>query len=245
MKNEIQVVDTEWGKVAIYTNGDCISATIGGGTFWDGPLLLPFYEKWSGPEKVAIEIGAFSGIGALFLSKRNERVIAVEPLNFALLQRTVTENELRNVLCLKGAAYSDGGWFLPGDQEGKPAPELVAAEEDNPGGVGVVRVGGDWAKGAECIQGFKVDGWVEDFEQVGLIKSDAQGCDLRALVGLRKTIERCRPGILFEFEEDLSMRHGDGWGDYERFFEELGYELEEQTASGYANNWIATPGGKK
>lgn len=247
MENAIKFAETEHGKVAVYVRpdggADCISATILGGTFWDGPLLLPFYDKWSDPKKVAIEVGAFAGQGALYLSKRNRHVIAVEPIHFGLTNATVAINGLKNVTVLAGAAYSEGTWMkLAADEEqGQVVNGLEPGDIDNPGGVALVRASKADAESQECIQGFVLDKWVEEEEEVGLIKVDAQGCDLRVLVGLRKTIERCRPGILFEYEANLAKLHGDLWKEYVLFFDGIGYTLKEQDEAGYARNFVAVP----
>ena len=243
--NEIKLVETEWGKVAIYDrpNLDCISATIAGGTFWDGPLLLPFYEKYSDPKKLAIDIGSFNGIGALYLSKRNRHVLAVEPIHGELASATITANALGNVTLLRGAAYSSGTWLTaaPDSVQGQAIAGVKAGEIDNPGGIALVKATLAEQQTQECIQGFALDKWVDEGEQVGLIKSDAQGSDLQALKGLRKTIERCKPAILFEFEEHLAMMHGDGWEGHMRFLVDIGYGWEEQDKVGYARNYVAVP----
>ena len=146
-------------------------------------------------------------------------------------------------MVLAGAAFSESGWMklAPDADLGQTVEGVEPGDIDNPGGVALIRASKADAEAQECVQGFVLDKWVEEDEEVGLIKVDAQGCDLRALVGLRKTIERCRPGILFEFEEGLARLQGDSWLHYEGFFNMLGYGLEEQEKVGYKNNWVAVP----
>jgi FkbM family methyltransferase len=237
------VVDTPYGKVACYKKDDCISATIKGGTFWDGPLLLPFYDKFAKQGEVAIDIGSFNGISALYLSSRCKHVIAVEPVHWLLVEETFSANKLRNVTLLRGAAYHQACWMLPAPDEmqGQKVNGVKPEEIDNPGGVALQRATAVESKEVECIQAVVLDKWLDPDERVCLVKSDAQGCDLRALQGMRQTIERCRPAILFEFEEGLAKIQGDRWGDYQAFFEELDYGLEEQDKIGYARNYVAVP----
>jgi FkbM family methyltransferase len=236
-----QIVDTPFGKICVYQKDDCISATIKGGVFWDGPLLLPFYEKYAKKDGVAIDIGSFCGNSAVVLAKTCKHVVAVEPLHWELCEATFAANRLKNVTLLRGAAYDEACWLLPApDREQGQTVEGVSPDAiDNPGGVALMRATTVEAREVECVQAFVLDKWIDEEEKVCLIKSDAQGCDLRALRGLRKTIEKWRPAVLFEYEAHLAEMHGDTWGAHQRFFEELGYVLEEQDKIGYAHNFVA------
>lgn len=76
------------------------------------------------------------------------------------------------------------------------------------------------------IRGARMDDVVPKDETVSFIKCDAQGADPRALKGSTSIIERRRPTILFEFEELLAKIYGDTWGDYESYFDQMGYSRE-------------------
>lgn len=240
-----QLVKTPYGQICVYEKDDCISATIKSGVFWDGPLLLPFYDKYAKKGETAIDIGSFCGISAVYLAQTCKAVIAVEPIHHHLVDATLAANGLTNrqVVLLRGAAYDEACWFLPAPDEwqGQKVAGVAPDEIDNPGGVALHRATTLEAQQVECIQGVVLDKWIEEGEKVCLIKSDAQGCDLRALKGLSKTIARDRPAILFEFEERLAELHGDSWATYEAFFRAMDYELEEQGACGYVNNFIGLP----
>lgn len=221
--------DGPYGKFLVYANGDCISETIAGRAFWDGGMLLPFYDKYSHPDQLAIEIGAFCGQGAVYLAQKCGRVLAVEPVNFKLMLESVEANpNAHKVQMLVGAAYSRRCLMEV------PTFEREASR-DNPGGTLIL----------PCpmgpIQGYVLDEWIEPSSKVCLIKSDAQGSDLRALKGLEETIRRDRPPILFERDDRLAGFHGDTWQDHLDFFAKLDYQLEEQTHLGYSNNFVALP----
>jgi hypothetical protein len=106
---------------------------------------------------------------------------------------------------------------------------------DNPGGTSIVVAENG------PIKAYDLDQFIQPQEQVCLIKSDAQGCDLKALQGLRQTIERCRPAILFEFEERLALYQGQTWADYLEFLYKIDYHWVEQIGVGYPNNFVAVP----
>jgi hypothetical protein len=95
------------------------------------------------------------------------------------------------------------------------------------------------------IPAIALDTILDPSRPISLIKIDAQGCDLRALVGLRETIERWHPPILFEWEANLAALHGDDWWDVGEFFGGISgkYKLISQEPRGYANNYVAVPEG--
>lgn len=221
--------DGPYGRFLVYANGDCISETIAGQAFWDGGLLLPFYDRWSRPDGLAIEIGAFCGQGAVYLAQKCGRVLAVEPVNFKLMLESIEVNpNAHKIHQVIGAAYSRDCTMEIPQYEIEPG-------RLNPGGTAIV----------PCefgpIQGYALDRLVEPGSKVCLIKSDAQGSDLHALMGLAETIKRDRPPILFEFEDRLAKLHGHTWGDHLKFFSDLDYTLEEQAHLGYPNNFVALP----
>jgi hypothetical protein len=74
---------------------------------------------------------------------------------------------------------------------------------------------------------------------VSLIKIDAQGCDLRVLRGLERTITRSRPLILWEFEEAAASWHGDRWDDYQRWFADHRYSIARVREDLW--DYVATP----
>jgi FkbM family methyltransferase len=75
-----------------------------------------------------------------------------------------------------------------------------------------------------CMEARTLDSF--GLEDVALIKSDAQGCDLPALIGAKETIARCKPVICFEYEADLVGQHGHTLESYEEFIEEIDYRIE-------------------
>jgi FkbM family methyltransferase len=95
------------------------------------------------------------------------------------------------------------------------------------------------AQGA--IRSFSIDGF--SLDNVGLIKCDAQGSDYYVLKGAAKTIARCRPVIVFEYEEELSRLHDKKLADFEDYFEVLGYDVKLLAAQceGKQSDYIATP----
>jgi hypothetical protein len=72
-----------------------------------------------------------------------------------------------------------------------------------------------------------VDTLIPADTHVTFIKIDVQGCDLRALRGLRQTLDRCRPPVVFEYEGISADWHGDPFEAYLAFFLERQYTVQQ------------------
>jgi FkbM family methyltransferase len=201
-------------------------------TWWD-QHLQPAIDRvaFAHGDGWAIDLGASVGWFTTYFAEKFQRVIAVEahPGTFVLLERNVFElrglrnAELHNLAAFDRSApmawVSDAqiGWPIPMDLNLTPNASSVALE---------VRGGGS-------IPAVAMDSLFWTGDPVVLIKVDVQGCDLRALYGLSDTIARCRPTILFEFEEAASSWHGDTWEDYLAFFAARDYEVSHIHALDY------------
>jgi FkbM family methyltransferase len=206
----MKTVQTPRGPFQTWDDG-IITRDLEGGKPWD-PHLNPFLDEPI-PGDVVLDLGAHIGWFTRLLNERDLTVIAVEPHPQTF--RMLKENTLQtiNVECWPVAAYdrttvlqfargndpTDAGtWgFTPID--GPPVNLLVPA--------------------------MALDDYLPIDTPISLIKSDCQGADLRALTGLRQTITRCRPLILFEFEASMSEWHYDTWQDYMNFFAAHGYDV--------------------
>lgn len=224
-----QIADTKWGKYPVYPD-DLIGTTILGGEWWDRFLIKPFLDTYAlpYPDKLVIDIGAFVGQNVVYLAKHGIKSIAVEPVFTTELLEALGINNIQDEICkvISRPAYSRSTYLK------RAIPEL---HRPNLGGTALVLSGLYEHEYITTI----LDGVLPDNAKVSAIKSDAQGCDLPALIGLAKTIRRDHPAILFEFEEDLVGAHGHNWDNYERFFDDLGYQLKEQDGLGYKNNYVA------
>lgn len=215
-----------WADDATPTAGDGI-VNAPDGSFWDGDLLLEHFDAVPHNSSV-IDIGAFVGLNAVYLSSRCEVVYAVEPvvLHYDTLVRNLAVNKLMNVYPYWIAAYDK-------------AEKLVMREIDESNRGGTALVPGT-VQPFLCVHAGPLDAQIATPAwPVSLIKSDAQGCDLRALRGCRRIISLYRPKIIFEYEADLAALHGDTWADYQAFIEGIGYTMKE--SSTHKNNYVCVP----
>jgi FkbM family methyltransferase len=209
-------ITTVLGEFLVW-EGDHLGQVLESGAFWDAQLK-PFLDEGD-PTGWAIDVGANIGFLSRYLRSKYVGVIAVEahPVTAGVLQANMQGSDVEVIW---GVAYDRApAWFTvaPDALLGWPAGNLDSCP--NVASLAYVR----------CFEPTALESVVLDSvvgtRPISLIKVDAQGCDLRALRGLRQTIRRDRPLILFEFEEAASSWQGDDWDDYLRFFSAEGYNV--------------------
>lgn len=211
-----RILPTPLGDLRVYGEGG-ITRTLEEGRWWDEHLNPILNESAGG---VAIDIGAHFGWFTIYLAQRHNRVIAVEPFppSFQLLTWNVQRRPglEHRIQCWPVAAYN------------RPAVlEFGAANtRSDPGTFGFTPL---TPAQESPVAALPLDPFVPQGAAVSVIKCDAQGADLRALMGLRETILRCRPVIVFEWEEGMAAWQGDVWQDYLDFFTQLNYTVDRIT----------------
>lgn len=198
------------------------------GKFWDGDLLLEHFDAVPSESSV-IDIGAYIGLSAVYLAQRCKRVHLVEPepVAFQTAYRNAGLNPNADRITMHSiAAYDREGLLYATryDQSNRGGtaympPPVAHSIDERPCGV--------------------LDTVITPAWPISLIKSDAQGCDLRALRGCRRLITKYQPKIIFEYEPELAALHGDTWADYEEFIYHTGYVMSESKIN--PSNFIATP----
>ena len=165
-----------------------------------------------------VDVGANIGYHALYVARSfpSARVIAVEPnpLVRAQLERNRRLNHADNVEVL-GCALAD-----------KPGQVTLWAQDErdyNRGRSSLQRnadLGPDIA--AVAVECRTLDALVGE-RRLDVLKLDTQGTELAVLAGARRTIARCRPLIVLEFESEY---HADPVAAFETLTRELdGYSL--------------------
>lgn len=145
--------------------------------------MLPFLQ----PGKVVVDIGANIGYYTLLAASRlgsQGKVIAFEPGvdNCALIQMSLRANNFQNtVLHSLAIADVDGVvGFNMDDSNGR-------ISRDNP------------AVNRYQVQAVTLDLFLQDEPRIDLIKIDIEGAEGRALVGMRRLLQRHHPIIFTEF----------------------------------------------
>lgn len=148
--------------------------------------LMPIFPDGGTFADIGANVGNHSLFAALFLGAK--RVIAVEPNRKAynLLVNNVLVNGLRDVVDLSklGVGVSDahsGGFAMENRKR-------------NLGGAKMLEGKGD-------LEVFRADELLAE-ESPDFIKIDVEGMELKALSGLHGVLERCRPIIMIEVDND-------------------------------------------
>lgn len=148
--------------------------------------LLPFLAD---PRRSALDVGANKGDYSYFLARLCPRVIAFEcnPKILRMLRRTAARNVEVEAVALSDQTGSavmrvPRGARGHSNQRGTLAPKKIV--------VPVTEV---------PVETRRLDDY--GLDDVGFIKIDVEGLELRVLEGARETLARCRPVLLLELEE--------------------------------------------
>ena len=236
---------TPHGKFYGWDN-DFVSRSILKGEFWE-----VYFKPWLDVvpvEKSVVDVGAHIGFFTVYLGLKGHDVYAFEPNPevFEVLRMNVEANELQNKVTLyNGALYDKEDVELQVCMDWTEFPRRADGRMDmnaksNSGNF--VLVNTDKEKKLEGYQLLTktVDSF--GFENVGLIKVDTEGCDLKILNGSIQTIRRCRPVICFECVPSILYLRGDTIADYEAFVDKIGYQLTLAfDAPGSYRDYVAVP----
>jgi FkbM family methyltransferase len=163
---------------------------------WE-PEVLHVVTSTIKPGMTVIDIGAHIGYYSLLFAKcvgSTGRVFSFEPLpgNFALLQKNIQLNNLRQVTTINQAIFS-------GNRE---ITLTVPEDQPNPGSGSAYIHGGAQEFRVEAIS---VDAFCEKSGiRPDILKMDVEGAEYEVLMGARETISQNRPKLLIE------LHHFDG-----------------------------------
>ena len=179
---------------------------------------LIFLNHFLKPQMVFVDIGANLGEYTLFAAKRltQGRVLAFEPLPTMqqILSKNISQNKLSNVeICNYG--LSD-----------KPDTLTIYEVKDRHEGLATFFPGGR-ESALEHTAFLKV--LDHELPKLGVsrldfIKLDIEGSELFALNGAEKTIEKFRPVVMVEINEETYGMAGYKTADVGLFFERLNYK---------------------
>lgn len=153
--------------------------------------------------KVFIDIGANIGIYSLSLFKKAEYTYAFEPdrNNYKKLVRNIKINHINTIKTIKKAVF---------DKNGSTAT-LYKSEMDKGWSSLMVH----YTDGSELVKLVTLDYFLikNKIKNIGLIKIDVEGAELKILKGSQKTIHRLHPPILIEFNKVFSKVSENGMVD--------------------------------
>ncbi|MDP1712221.1 MAG: FkbM family methyltransferase [Candidatus Nanopelagicaceae bacterium] len=218
--SNVCIRETPFGRF-LTSDWDIVPREIGTGKFWD-PHIKPVYDQYIKKDSICMDVGAHCGFHALYMSKMCKKVYAFEPQPYIFCQLcgNIFINDRRNIIALNLAAYdkeceltiTNAGQLVKFNINEDGVDYLNCA---NSAGIALSpRAGSGLSMKAITIDSLNLP-------SLCLIKCDAQGSDLRVLMGARQTIIRCRPIIIFEYEEELVKIHNHTYQDHLDFFKSL------------------------
>ncbi|CAA2144835.1 FkbM family methyltransferase [Methylobacterium bullatum] len=223
---------------------DHIGRRIIDGEEWE-PHVRKAIEAAADPDGIAVDAGAYIGIHTMTMSRCFSAVHAFEPQKgiFQVLCGNLALNERLNVTTHNVALYdrSSAMRLAPQDhqevevpiRDGQPRYERLK----NAAALSFEIA----ASGEEQIDAIALDAL--ELDNVRMIKIDTQGSDFHVLKGAKQTILRCRPIVIFEWEQELAALHNSTMKDLHEFFDNIDYEVEilHETTPKRQLDYIAKP----
>lgn len=170
--------------------------------------FLPDVLKHIKPGDTVLDVGAFIGDHTIAYSRAvgsEGRVLAFEPNPVAfqcLMQNTMREGNIA---------------YFPAGISDRHEYVNLSGNNGNAGGTYV----GSHMKVADVWM-HPLDSY--DFQKVDFIKLDVEGCEVKALKGMQKTIERFHPIMVIEVNEGALRRQGHTVGQLYAMLENYGYD---------------------
>jgi FkbM family methyltransferase len=167
--------------------------------------LLPLLVN---PKRIAVDIGAHTGLYSVALQKLAKKVVALEPIPelASELTRLIPGAEVINAV-----ASDSSGEVILRVPSGMPGLSTVSDRKFRP----------EYDIKEIKVKAITIDGLFENrSDDIGFIKIDVEGHEVQVLKGAKSVISRHRPVILIEAEE----RHSAGTvAEVFLFFQELNY----------------------
>ncbi|MDO3643066.1 FkbM family methyltransferase [Mucilaginibacter sp. L3T2-6] len=175
----------------------------------------------------ALDIGANIGLQSLRMSQcvgQSGNVIAFEPLYYLQekFRRNIILNRANNVTLLP-FALSD----IDSEDEFP-----ISTNNWNQGTFSLGSAATGTEKQHVIIKAGDNISEIRSFKSIALIKIDVEGFEYKVLLGLKHTIERHKPHVIFEYDENYWINNGQNIGDCYQFLQSLGYTFYQVTSVG-------------
>jgi FkbM family methyltransferase len=154
------------------------------------------------PDVTVLDIGANLGYFTVLMGAMGCRVQAFEPFprNFELLQRNIAENKLTAVTTHRVAVHSrtcTGKLFYRDDEQNENFGSMFSSSLEQPGHLSM------------DVDYVALDEYLPELGNVGFVKMDVEGAEIFALKGMSRLLERCRPVMIVELNEQALVGAND------------------------------------
>ena len=154
-----------------------------------GRTDIKFLKYLTNKNLSSIDVGAYKGVYTYFISKYSKKVYAFEPnpKSYKILKKTVNSN-----VKVFPYAVSDKSSF-----DSLKIPKGRKGYSNQGGSIRNVKL--DVNYGIVKVETKKIDDL--NLKDIGFIKIDAEGAELKVLIGAKKLIKKYKPTLLIEIEE--------------------------------------------
>jgi FkbM family methyltransferase len=166
----------------------CISNHIRQNGSWDIDTIIEI-KKYSDVNKIFIDIGTEIGSYSIPISDSFKKVLSFEPNEsyFDILKKNIEVSNIKNIIPInKGVLDKPSRGFMSGDYN-------TVLSETNENGDNIIITTID-----EELKLLNIN-----YEEVGFIKIDIEGNELKAIYGAENLIRASKPNIFLETHQDL------------------------------------------
>jgi FkbM family methyltransferase len=213
--------------IAIYTTADnYIEWTIlSTGTYEDEiSKLIKISVK---PGDIALDIGANIGLQSIRMSQcagPEGKVYAFEPLGYLQekLNKNIKLNKADNVKLFPFAlsnAESEADFKINKNNWNQGTFSIGSSNQGTDSQHVIIKVADEIPE-------------IKDLNRLDLVKIDVEGFEYQVLLGLEKALEKYKPRIIFEYDNNYWLTNGQSMNDCYNFLSRLGYVLYQITPVG-------------
>ncbi len=183
---------------------------------WE-PHLTRYLTRELRPSHVFVDVGANVGYFTVICAPLVHRVIAFEPVaqTYGYCKTNVELNKVTNVDLRQQALWSEETTLRIRLDPSSVMTASVVTNGDGPA--------------FESISAVDLDTLVStgrlDLPRLDVLKMDAEGAELSALIGMRQTLARCRPRIVMEINRPMLALLGASADEVWAFLDDLSYEI--------------------
>lgn len=179
------------------------------------------------PGNVALDVGANIGLQSIRMAQcvgSSGQVYSFEPLNYLQkkFNKNIGLNRFENITLFPFALSDQSGEITYSIDEHNWNQGTFNLNNKNSGGKAqqiIIKIADELTE-------------IQSLSQLDLIKIDVEGFEFQVLKGLKATLKKYLPRIIFEYDHNYWENNGQKIGDCYEFLNSLGYKLYQITSIG-------------
>lgn len=215
-------IDNCMGKIKMIVDKN---SYMGGSFYWSGfhhVSEIIFLDRFLQSDMNFIDIGANQGEFSLFAASKliNGHVYSFEPVTkqFTSLSQNINLNKFNNISTFNYGLSNEIGKLAIYTSKDLTIHHGVHE------GLSTLYQTADRTELEEYVELKIFDEQFENIDRIDFVKIDIEGAELFALVGMRKSLQKFKPTILIELNEETFSAAGYSIKEITNFLLEFGYE---------------------